>query len=146
MYLNPQIHDTQDTHLTIHVGYIQDTSGYVSRALLTAALGCALGRRFGHLLSWLRCLDRCIRCHSSHSSALALSRMYPTSQIRTSQDTFEIHVSQYVSWKYSACIPHVSSNHCRYMYLACIPHVSLMYPTCISHVSHVRSSSQVCLP
>jgi hypothetical protein len=32
----------------------------------------------------------------------------------------------------------------------CIPHVSRMdprmYPSCISHVSHVRPSSQVCLP
>ena len=46
MYLNPQIHDTQDT-LTIHVGYIGIhcyIRGYVSRALLAAALGCALGR------------------------------------------------------------------------------------------------------
>ena len=75
-----------------------------------------------------------------------VSRMYPASQIRTSQDTFEIHVSHDVSWKYSACIPHVSSNHCRCMYPACILHVSSLYPTCILHVSRVRSSSQVCLP
>jgi hypothetical protein len=27
-----------------------------------------------------------------------------------------------------------------------ISHVSRVYPTCISHVSYVRSSSQVCLP
>ena len=35
MYLNPQIHVTQDT-LMIHVGYIR---GYVSRALLAALAG-----------------------------------------------------------------------------------------------------------
>jgi hypothetical protein len=59
-----------------------------------------------------------------------VSRMYLASEIRTSPDTFEIHVSHYVSLMYPACIHHVSSNHCRYMYPICIPHVSHMYLLC----------------
>jgi hypothetical protein len=92
-----------------------------------------------------RMYPACILITLADTCIAHVSRMYPTSQIRTSQDTFEIHVSQYVSWMYPACIPHVSLNHCGYMYPICIPHMSRMYPTCISDVSYVRSSSQVCL-
>ena len=135
MYLNPQIHVTQDT-LTIHVGYI----GIHSRIRISsptcgrAWMRAGTNLRYMYLIMYLGsrmyldypCRYTCI----SH-----VSRMYPASQIRTSQDTFEIHVSQYVSWKYPACIPYVSSNLCRYMYPACIPHVSRIYPECIPHVS-----------
>ena len=67
---------------------------------------------------------------------------------RTTADTFIPHVSliNLACIIYHVRIPHVSSNLCRYMYPAWIPHVSRMYPACILHVSHVRSSLQVCLP
>jgi hypothetical protein len=72
MYLNPQIHDTQDRRYIHDICQIHRDSKiirrYVSRALLAAA---ALGRLLGHLSSCLRCLSRCLRCHSSHSSSLA---------------------------------------------------------------------------
>ena len=151
MYLNPQIHDTQDT-LTIHVGYI----GIHSRIRISSPTctilrpGCISSldefeiHVSDHHVS--RMYPACILITLADTCILLVSRMYPASQIRTSQDTFEIHVSQYVSWKYPACIPYVSSNLCRYMCPACIPHVSRMYLACILHVSHVRSSLQVCLP
>ena len=57
-----------------------------------------------------------------------VSRMYPASQIRTSQDTFEIHVSHNVFRMYPACILITLAD-------TCIPHVSRMYPA-----SQIRSS------
>ena len=87
----------------------------------------------------------CILMTSEDTCIPHVSRMYLASEIRTSPDTFEIHVSHYVFLMYPACIVHVSSNRCRYMYPICMSHVSRMYPTCISDVSYVRSSSQVCL-
>ena len=71
-----RIHDTQDT-FSIHVGYIGIHSrirNYVcaiSSLETLDARGSALGRRLGRLLSCLRCLGRCLRFHSSHSSSLA---------------------------------------------------------------------------
>ena len=50
--------------------------------------------------------------------------MYPASQIRTSQDTFEIHVSHNVSRMYLACILITLAD-------TFIQHVSRMYPACI---------------
>ena len=47
--------------------------------------------------------------------------MYPSSQIRTSEDTFEIHVSLHVSRMYPACILITLAD-------TCIAHVSRMYP------------------
>ena len=73
----------------------------------------------------------CILMTSEDTCIPHVSRMYLASEIRTSPDTFEIHVSHYVFLMYPACILHVSSNRCRYMYPACIPHVSHMYLLCI---------------
>jgi len=60
MYLNPQIHGTQDT-LTIHVGYIWDTfeDTYLEpycAARLDAPLGDALGDALGASLAALGAL------------------------------------------------------------------------------------------
>ena len=54
--------------------------------------------------------------------------MYPSSQIRTSEDTFEIHVSLHVSRMYPACILITLAD-------TCIAHVPRMYPT-----SQIRTS------
>ena len=132
MYLNPQIHDTQDT-LTIHVGIHRNTFEETYLELYLRARLDARGDEFeihvSHHVS--RMYPACFLIILADTCISHVSRMYPASQIRTSQDTpasqirtsqdtFEIHVSQYVSWKYPACIPHVSSNHCRYIYPACI--------------------------
>ena len=64
MYLNPQIHDTQDT-LTIRVGYI----GIHSRIRIsspTCGRGWALGRLLGLVATCLTCLT-CLTCHQPHA-------------------------------------------------------------------------------
>ena len=93
---------------------------------------CLLHIRYISLWMHLRftCISSCILdvsrmyldhpCRYMYLTCIShVSRMYPASQIRTSQDTYEIHVS---------C-----------MYLGSFPHVSLMYPrtnadTFIPHV------------
>ena len=112
MYLNPQIHDTQDT-LTIHVGYI----GIPSRIRISSS---ACGRvwmregtinlRYMYLIMYLGCND--------------VSRMFLDYPCR---------------YMYLACIPHVSCISDTYLsrYLwdtripICILEVSRMYPSCI---------------
>ena len=99
MYLNPQIHDTQDTFPVapeIRIMHVfRMCIPYVSRMYLDYLLGYMY--------------SACI---------LHVSRMSPSYQIRRSLDAFEIHVSHDV---YFRCIPHVSWSPLQI-------HVSRMYP------------------
>ena len=115
MYLNPQIHDTQDT-CTIHVRY----KGIHSRIRISSpTCGGA----------WIppNPRDTCPACIPH------VSRMYPAClnsyQIHLSRDAFEIHVSHHVSWMYPACILITLAD-------TCISHVSRMYLA-----SQIRTSS-----
>jgi len=101
MYLNPQIHDTQDTFPVapeiriLHV--FRMCIPYVSRMYLDYLLG----------YMYAACI-------------LNVSRMSPSYQIRRSLDAFEIHVSHDVFQVYFACILITSAD-------TCIPNVSRMY-------------------
>ena len=134
MYLNPQIHDTQDT-LTIRVGYI----GIHSRIRISSP---TCGR------AWIPQTPEIRVPH--------VSRMYSACIPHVSWLPLRIHVSR----MYLACIPHVSfisdtslsgciwdtcisscildvsrmylDHPCRYMYLACIPHPRYMYRDFVS--------------
>jgi hypothetical protein len=115
MYLNPQIHDTQDT-CTIHVRY----KGIHSRIRISSpTCGGA----------WIppNPRDTCPACIPH------VSRMYPAClnsyQMHLSLDAFEIHVSHHVSWMYPACILITLAD-------TCISHVSRMYLA-----SQIRTSS-----
>ena len=120
MYLNPQIHDTQDTFM-IHVGYI----GIHSRIRISSP---TCGR------AWMR----------AGTNLHHVSRMYPACILITLADTCISHVSR----MYPASQWYVPLRiHLRYMYpnmyLWSIPHVSLMYPrttadTFIPHVSLIN--------
>ena len=155
MYLNPQIHDTQDT-CTIHVRY----KGIHSRIRISSpTCGGA----------WIppNPRDTCPACIPH------VSRMYPAClnsyQIHLSPDAVEIHVSHYVflyvSRMYPVCILITSEDTCilhvSRMYLAPqirtslhtfeihVSHdVSLMYPACIIYVSwnHCRYMYPACIP
>ena len=111
MYLNPQIHDTQDTFPVapeiriLHV--FRMCIPYVSRMYLDYLLG----------YMYAACI-------------LNVSRMSPSYQIRRSLDAFEIHVSHDVFQVYPACILITSAD-------TCIPNVSRMYLACILHLSYV---------
>ena len=98
MYLNPQIHDTQDT-LTIHVGYI----GIPSRIRISSP---TCGR------AWMRA--------GATPFPLTLE-LYLRACLDARGDEFEIHVSHHVSRMYPACFLITLAD-------TCISHVSRMYP------------------
>ena len=93
MYLNPQIHDTQDT-LTIHVGYI----GIPSRIRISSST-------FGR--AWMRAGNFRYMYLKSHH----VSRMYPACILIT---LAQIHVS----CMYPAQLYPASQNSDTYMYLS----------------------------
>ena len=118
MYLNPQIHDTQDT-ITIHVRYIWDTRDTHQDTYLEPYLRPRLDTP--KLPPNPR--DTCPACIPH------VFRMYPACILITSEDTCISHVS----CMYPACLLHIRYislwMHLRYMYLIilyleCIPHVS----------------------
>ena len=150
MYLNPQIHDTQDT-LTIHVGYI----GIPSRIRISSStcgrawMRAGTNLRYMYLIMYLGCIPYV----SWLPLQIHVSRMYPACKSCISdtylsgyiRDTRTIPICILEVSRMS--IPHVSSNHCRFTF---IPHVSLinlacifMYPDCILKCRHDASKIHV---
>ena len=115
MYLNLQIHDTQDT-LTIRVGYIGIHSRISISSPTCGPLLSMMASIHVHSPKPPRYVSRMYPACIPH-----VSRMYPACILITSEDT---------------CIPHVSRISDTYlsryimrymyliMYLGCIPHVS----------------------
>ena len=121
MYLNPQIHDTQDTFM-IHVGY----TGIHSRIRISSPTCGRAWMRAGtnlHHVSGPACIPHV----SSLPLQIHVSRMYPACILHLRYVPIRIHLRYtcipiciFEVSVYPACIPHVSSNHCRYIYPACI--------------------------
>ena len=149
MYLNPQIHDTQDT-LTIHVGYI----GIPSRIRISSSTcgrvwmreGTNLRYMYMYLIIYLGCIP--------HVSWLPLqihvSRMYPACILHLRYVPLRIHLRYTYPNMYLGSIPHVSLMYPRTTADTFIPHVSLinlacifMYPDCILKCRHDASKIHV---
>ena len=145
MYLNPQIHDTQDT-LTIHVGYI----GIHSRIRISsptcgrAWMRAGTNLRYMYLIMYLGCIP--------HVSWLPLqihvSRMYPACILHLRYVPLRIHLRYTYPKMYLGSIPHVSLMYPRTTADTFIPHVSLINLACIMYVScmYPRTSADYMIP
>ncbi len=139
MYLNPQIHGTQDT-IKIHVRYIcgihrdthQDTylEPYLRPRLDTPKPPRYVSRMYDpHVF---RMYPACILISSEDTCISHVSRMSPACLLHIRYISLWMHL-RYSDTCISSCILDASRMYldhpCRYMYLACIPHVSCISDT-----------------
>ena len=131
MYLNPQIHGTQDT-LTIHVGYIgihRDT--YKDTCISSPTCGHQV-----HEELQSAGVDPLLLKDPMGGLIGVLHTMMASKHSPNPLDTYPACIPQ--------CILHGSRMYLDCILIAtedtCIPHVSRMYPACIPHVAFVSDT------